>query len=148
MISRLPKEDDDYADALDVYIHFITDPGLWACHTGFIPEGGRLLEQAYNEVGHGNLYIFSNMPEELFVALRDKFPDSLGRLPDDNILISSRMGVRKPEDGAFKRLKDAAGGDTLLIDDQLINVVRAEECGLGGRLFLADSEAAAAEIIE
>jgi HAD superfamily hydrolase (TIGR01509 family) len=87
------------------------------------------------------IFLFSNTNAMHYAAVRDIYRDAFSEELDDHFektYYSHLMGMRKPTVESFRHIIDENGlnaGETLFVDDALINVRGAEAAGLKG-LFL------------
>ncbi len=93
-----------------------------------IKEGVLLLKQCI-DCQH-EVFICSNMTNEMFELLKIKFPELFSLIPEENIIISAQVKAVKPEPSMYsivcKKLKKIGFSPTkktcVFIDDQLENI--------------------------
>jgi len=76
------------------------------------------------------IYILSNWAPDSFKIIQEKYQNFFALF--DGIIISGECHINKPNKEIYQKLLttfDLIPSETLFIDDQLINVISAEECG-------------------
>jgi putative hydrolase of the HAD superfamily len=89
------------------------------------------------------LVLASNTNEEHFVAIEEQFGDLTGSC--DVLVLSHRVGCRKPAEAFFRRVIEAGGAaadETLFIDDRPDFVQAAARLGMRARLYAAGVDVA------
>ncbi len=96
-------------------------------------------QQVLGDIHHYHKYLktclFSNFSRDLRCLIKKYWPISTAF---DELLISSEIGMMKPQPEAFQYALDKLGckaGETIFVDDRPINVTSAEELGLHAILY-------------
>lgn len=79
------------------------------------------------------LYVLSNWPEDSFTLIKQDNKDLFDQF--DGILISGECHINKPDPRIYQELLtqfNLSPHETVFIDDQAVNVIAAQECGIHG----------------
>lgn len=80
----------------------------------------------------GNVGVLTNNPSPFAEAFRVMAPE-VAQIVGDNVLVSSELGVRKPDADIYRKALErfgAAPADTFFTDDSAANVAGASEIGI------------------
>lgn len=101
-----------------------------------------MIDQLRHAATLGTVSLLSNNPSPFGEALPIMAPDVADVL-GDNVLVSYRLGVRKPSPEIYRLALDAYGADardTFFVDDSLSNVEAAASIGITTHHFTGDRD--------
>lgn len=109
-------------------IELMFNPELLITTQELMKDGFLLLKECL--AAHHEVFICSNMSEEMFELIKNKFPELFSLIPEENIIISAHVKAVKPEQAFYtivcKRLIKKGLKPTketcFFIDDQLENI--------------------------
>lgn len=109
-------------------------------NTSIIDQGFNLLKKCAAAVDccqkpKNKLFILSNWDSETIKLVINKFPELFNLFEKENIIISSDVGLYKPQRDIYKHVIDKFKLDPkecIFIDDQIINVNVANQMGING----------------
>lgn len=109
----------------------LLDPNYFVQTRHIIPQAVALIKDC-KKAGH-SVYILSNWEPESFDLLKHLYPEVFDLF--DGQVISGKVGLVKPDDAIYQYLLETYQlnpEETILIDDQLENVIAAENNGIHG----------------
>lgn len=133
---------------LDYLAEFMTQPALMLRDAQLIAPGVALLEHVYGTHGPENIFLLSNMPAQMFSAMRNKFPDLFELMPEKQIILSGHTGICKPSQDAFTQLVTKFNVDpatALFFDDKQSNITAARDAGFHAVQFVPEGSTELAE---
>lgn len=95
-----------------------------------VSDDGIQAVKALKKLGY-KLYVLSNWPRDSFLMIKEKHKDLFDVF--DGILISGDCHMNKPNPKIYHQLLtqfDLCPQETVFIDDQLVNVIAAQQCGI------------------
>ena len=123
----------DYIAALGARLQISLPAEVWEAgwNEVFIGPYASVQRSLFSLAGRVPLYAFTNTNPTHERAWRSRYADALAHF--DEIYVSSRIGLRKPDQAAFEWVADAMGvapGRILFLDDNRQNVEGAEAAGM------------------
>lgn len=109
----------------------IFDPSLFA-QAQVVSHEGIEAVKTLKKSGY-KLYVLSNWPQDSFGLIKEQHKDLFDQF--DGILISGECHINKPNPRIYQKLLtqfNLSPHETVFIDDQQINVIAAQQCGIHG----------------